>query len=111
MTRMRRRLNTAILIAASTTAARSAFGVLAFPGADGFGANALGGRGGAIYHVTNLSDNATTPGAGSLRAVLNQITSDQKNGVATAATVVFDVGGTIQMADNMSVKGVSNVTI
>src|SRR3954451_21306982 len=111
MTRTRQRLNTAIIIAAWATAGRSAFGVLAFPGADGFGASALGGRGGAVYHVTNLTDNATTPAAGSLRAVLAQVNSDEKNGLVTAATVVFDVGGTIQMADNISVKGVSNVTI
>src|SRR4051794_37607203 len=111
MTRMRRRLNTAIIIAAWATAARSAFGVLAFPGADGFGANALGGRGGAVYHVTNLTDNATTPAAGSLRGVINQIISDEKTSKITAATVVFDVGGTIQMTDDISVKGVSNVTI
>src|SRR3954468_11818035 len=113
MTRARRRLNTAIIIAAWATAARSAFGVLAFPGADGFGAYALGGRGGAVYHVTNLTDNVTTPAAGSLRAVLLQINTDEKGTTnpVTAATVVFDVGGTIQLTDDISVKNVHNVTI
>src|SRR3954464_12039699 len=111
MTRARRRLNTAIIIAAWATAARSAFGVLAFPGADGFGANALGGRGGAVYHVTNLTDDTTTPQPGSFRAVLAQVALDQKNAVNTAATVVFDVGGTIPLTSDISVKGMSNVTI
>ena len=46
-----------------------------------------------------------------MRGVLNQVATDEKNGLVTAATVVFDVGGTIQMADNIQIKGVSNVTL
>jgi hypothetical protein len=84
---------------------------VAFPGADGFGANALGGRGGAVYHVTNLTDNATTPGAGSFRGVLAQITSDEKKGLITGATVVFDVGGTITLTDDLAIKNVNDVTV
>ena len=40
----------------------------AFPGAEGFGANASGGRGGKIIYVTNLN----IDGAGSLQAALNE---------------------------------------
>ncbi len=66
---------------------KSAIGeLLAFPGAEGFGALARGGRGGDVYHVTTLADG----GPGSLR-----------HGVETAAgprTIVFDVSGTIALA-------------
>jgi len=71
----------------------------AFPGAEGFGKYARGGRGGDVYHVTNLHDD----GPGSLR-----------RGVDTAGgprTIVFDVGGTIQLKTPLEIKDKSRLTI
>lgn len=68
---------------------------LAFPEALGFGANVTGGRGGTVYHVTNLNDS----GAGSFRDAVS----------ASNRIVVFDVGGIINIKTAVSVK--SNITI
>src|SRR5919109_1580478 len=59
-------------------------GVKAFPTAEGFGAKALGGRGGVVIEVTNLDDS----GPGSLRDAV------EREG---PRTVVFRVGGTIKV--------------
>lgn len=67
-------------------------GIPAFPGAAGFGAQATGGRGGAVVHVTNLGDR----GAGSLRAALEQ---------GGPRIVVFDVGGIVRLSDEIRAKG------
>ena len=69
--------------------------VPAFPSAVGFGALATGGRGGTVYHVTNLNDS----GPGSFRDAVAH----------TNRVVVFDVGGTIQL--NSAVSVASNLTI
>ena len=61
-----------------------------FPGAEGFGANAKGGRGGVIYEVTNLNDS----GDGSLRACIE---------ATEPRTCVFRVSGTIRL--NTSITG------
>ncbi len=72
----------------------------AFPGAEGAGANARGGRGGTVFHVTITNDNGSSSLAGSLR-----------QGVSVAnRTVVFDVSGTINLASDLKIT-VSNLTI
>lgn len=67
----------------------------AFPTAEGFGAQATGGRGGEVRHVTNLNDS----GPGSFRDAVSK----------GPRIVIFDVGGIIKLASNVSVG--SDVTI
>src|SRR5205814_345267 len=107
MTRSQRRLNNAILMTSIATAARSAMGVVAFPGAEGFGANAVGGRGGDVYHVTTLDPDPSHLIPGSLTYGLYT-----KNGPATGRTIVFDVGGTIDCSTgSITFKDIHNVTV
>ncbi len=63
---------------------------LAFPGAEGFGRWTSGGRGGEVYHVTNLNDS----GAGSFRDAVSQ----------PNRIVVFDVGGVINISTRIVIK-------
>jgi pectate lyase len=69
---------------------------VAFPGAEGFGANSRGGRGGSVCHVTTLADS----GAGSLRDCVS----------GGSRTVVFDVSGWINLSSNLGITQ-SNITI
>lgn len=58
--------------------------VPAFPGAEGFGAQAMGGRGGKVLFVTNLNDSGT----GSFRAAVE---------TEGPRTVIFCVSGTVAL--------------
>jgi hypothetical protein len=60
----------------------------AFSGADGPGSTATGGRGGDVYHVTNLTFDKDGVVPGSLKYGIN-------NAPEAGRSIVFDVGGTI----------------
>jgi len=91
--RLRISLATSVLciLSACSPANVPALGVPAFPGAEGFGAQALGGRGGQVLFVTNLHD----AGEGSLRAAV------ETDG---PRTVIFQVSGTIVLESTLAIK-------
>ena len=63
----------------------------AFPGAEGFGAMSMGGRGGQVLKGSNLNDN----GPGSLRQAV------EADG---PRIIVFDVSGTIELQSSLRIR-------
>ena len=85
---MKRTIMTIALLLGTTVATQAQ--QLAFPGAEGFGRYATGGRTGSVYHVTNLNDN----GPGSFRDAVSQ----------PNRIIVFDVAGVIRINSRISVS-------
>lgn len=91
-----------IVLVALMLSAEAQTNLAAFPGAVGFGAMATGGRGGTIYHVSNLYDS----GPGSFRDAVS----------LPNRIVVFDVGGyaaptSTNVTNNAPIQVTNNITI
>ncbi|WP_324670526.1 T9SS type A sorting domain-containing protein [Hymenobacter sp. GOD-10R] len=98
-TRKNRLLTTGIMAAFALAAMPAQAQLVAFPGAEGYGRFATGGRGGQVVEVTNLNDS----GAGSFRDAFNQFPGQP-------LTIVFRVGGVIDLKTAIRPSR-SNVTI
>jgi len=81
----------ALCLLAMPAPVAAAQSVKAFPTAEGFGANAVGGRGGRVLEVTNLDDS----GSGSLRSCME---------ASGPRIVVFRVSGTITLKSAIRVS-------
>ncbi len=91
----RSKLAIAVTVVVSGLTAAAHAQLRAFPEAEGFGAHVTGGRGGSVYHVTNLNNS----GAGSFRDAVSQ----------PNRIVVFEVGGYINLTSSVTVQ--PNITI
>ncbi|MBN2019533.1 MAG: hypothetical protein JW749_04840 [Sedimentisphaerales bacterium] len=80
-----------VLLMSSGVACSASAALRAFPGAEGFGMNASGGRGGWIIEVTNLDDS----GPGSLRAAIE---------AKGPRVVVFRVAGYIELKSMLDIN-------
>jgi pectate lyase len=91
MAKYRRFLAAFLLCGAGAAQAGDRTSATAFPGAEGAGAYALGGRGGQVLFVTNLDD----AGPGSLRAAVE---------AKGPRTILFRVSGTIRLTKPLVVR-------
>jgi pectate lyase len=95
-----------VLVLALAVSAAPALAMPAFPGAEGYGSGATGGRGGAVVYVEHLSDAFPSEPlyAGSLRKALE--------GTTGRRTVVFRTGGVIRLKAGIRIlPGHGDVTI
>jgi hypothetical protein len=74
----------------------------AFPGAEGYGMYASGGRGGTVYYVTDTSDNATNPAVGTLRYGIEKLSGPR--------TILFKVSGVISLRNQLIIRN-GDITI
>lgn len=81
----------ALVVSFGTHTAVAQETTVAFPGAEGAGRYAQGGRGGAVLRVTNLND----AGPGSLRAAVE---------AEGPRTIIFDIGGTIRLETPLRIR-------
>jgi pectate lyase len=87
----------ALVLLAAGASAQEASKIPAFPGAEGFGAFAVGGRGGDVIFVTTLEDygRGEAPISGSLRAAV------EREG---PRTIVFRVSGHIELKRVLEIR-------
>ena len=81
----------ATIILSITVIHSYAFALPAFPGAEGFGSDTVGGRGGKVFQITNLHDS----GSGSLRECVE---------ASGARMCTFTTGGTIILSSSLTIQ-------
>lgn len=94
---LQRNMQPTLLAAGLLTLAATAQALPVIPGSAGYGMDTRGGRGGAVYKVTNVN----ASGSGSLKACID---------ATGARTCVFEVSGTIRITSDLIIRN-SNLHI